>query len=341
MLTYGPFNAVSSFVLAAKGGPPLKQGAHGPAVALLQGALIDLGEKLPRSTKKSGGPDGLFGFETFTSLKHFQTAQKLTPDGVAGKKTMAVLDKLMVAKMASSVPLVVSDPRIQPGPRDPNYEIGTPELSVPPDPAEPKWNSKPAEASYRALWGAIWEVLPHAYATIGDDATKHMVHYLSNSGQPYRIDLEGMVDEVPRARNRFRSEVAQAQAFAQTLDPGNYPIRSRGSQGSYNYKEENWNWFFAIGGYQSWGRGDLVVRQDAGSRRYDLDFEYKFYDRYNWDKGKSVTILGITVTDAFMAEFHRQGMAQHFDCVGSIRRKLSWRSGEAIPEVQLASAGGR
>ncbi len=310
-------------------------------MGLLQGALIDLGEKLPKSKAKSGGPDGLFGFETFTALKHFQTAHKLTPDGVAGKNTLALLDKLMVAKAAKDSSIVLFDPRIEPGPRDPNYEIGTADLAVLPDPAEPRWNTRPAEASYRTLWAAIWQVLPHAYATIGDDAVKHMAHYLSNTGRPYTIDLEGMIDEVPRARNRFKAEVAQARMFAEKLPAGNYPIRSRNSQGSYNYKEENWNWFFAIGGYKSWGCGDLVIRDDSGSRRYQLDFEYKLHDRYNWDKGKSVTIVGITVTDEFMGEFHRQGLAQHFDCIGSIRRRFTWRSGEAIPDTQLASAGGR
>jgi len=73
----------------------------------------------------------------------------------------------------------------------------------------------------------------------------------------------------------------------------------------YNTKEENWNWFYAIGGYSSWGKGEAVVSDGPSGRQYTLDFEYKFYDRYNWDKGKHVTIFRITITDEFMGEFHR------------------------------------
>jgi hypothetical protein len=75
---------------------------------------------------------------------------------------------------------------------------------------------------------------------------------------------------------------------------------------------------------------------------YELDIEYKFYDRYNWDAGKSVTFAGITVTNKFMGEFHRQGLAMEFDCVGSFRRKLSWNKGEALSTTQLhPNPGGR
>ncbi|MDB4972856.1 MAG: hypothetical protein JWN48_1197 [Myxococcaceae bacterium] len=66
-----------------------------------------------------------------------------------------------------------------------------------------------------------------------------------------------------------------------------------------------------------------------------------FFDRYNWDHGKSVTIGGITVTDRFMSEFHRQGLAREFDCVGVLKRKLSWVQGAPIAASQLQAAAGR
>ncbi|MEA2700721.1 MAG: hypothetical protein QOI66_4992 [Myxococcales bacterium] len=74
---------------------------------------------------------------------------------------------------------------------------------------------------------------------------------------------------------------------------------------------------------------------------YTVDFEYKFYDRYNWDAGKSVRLAGITITDKFMGEFHRQGLAQEYDCFGSFKRHLTWKKGEAIPPNQLEASGGR
>jgi hypothetical protein len=83
------------------------------------------------------------------------------------------------------------------------------------------------------------------------------------------------------------------------------------------------------------------VNEIGSERRCELNFEYKFYDRYNWDKGKSVTFAGITVTDEFMGEFHRQGLAQEFDCVGSFRRSFSWKAGTPIASGQLHTPGER
>ena len=146
----------------------------------------------------------------------------------------------------------------------------------------------------------ILNILPQAYAIIGDDATKHMYHYLGNSGSPFQIDLEDMLDDVPSARERFEAEAAQAQAFVELLDLGAHDITSRMMQGGYNEKDEN------------------------------------------WDKGKAVTIFDITVTDEFMGEFHRQGIAREFDCTGSIRRSFSWRKGQPLTKEQLTTpVGGR
>jgi hypothetical protein len=84
-LQYPPFGACSAMVAASRNAPPLRWGARGTAVALLQGALIQLGFPLPYSTLAKGVPDGLFGDETFAVLKAFQEKHKtvLKVDGVA------------------------------------------------------------------------------------------------------------------------------------------------------------------------------------------------------------------------------------------------------------------
>ena len=63
-LTYAPFIAIDSIREAAKNAPPLKLGSKGAGVKMLQGGLIDLGYKMPNSTKKTGYPDGIYGRET-------------------------------------------------------------------------------------------------------------------------------------------------------------------------------------------------------------------------------------------------------------------------------------
>jgi hypothetical protein len=55
--------------------------------------------------------------------------------------------------------------------------------------------------------------------------------------------------------------------------------------------------------------GTAVVSEIGGQRQFELDFQYDYFDRYNWDKGKSVDIAGTTITDQFMGEFHRQRLA--------------------------------
>jgi hypothetical protein len=82
------------------------------------------------------------------------------------------------------------------------------------------------------------------------------------------------------------------------------------------------------------------VTQAPTGKEYAMDFEYKFFDRYNWDGGKSVTLFKVTITDQFMGEFHRQGLAQEFDCVASIKRRFTWRHGQPIPKAQYARGGG-
>jgi hypothetical protein len=189
-----------------------------------------------------------------------------------------------------------------------------------------------------ALRAAIVEVLPSSIALVGDDAVAHMWHYLNGTGRPYTIDLAGMLHEVPSAKERYEDEVFQAQDFVESLPAGSHQITSRTVETGYNRQTENKNWYFAIGGYKRWGTGQAKVVQNAqGQRSYELDFTYKFYDRYNWDGGKAVTLFGIKITDHFMGEFHRQGLAREFDCFGAVRRRFTWKHGEDISNAQMSS----
>ncbi len=338
VLKYPPFNACSGILNAARNAPPLKHGAKGEAVSIVQGALLDLGIKLPKTVAKLALPDGIFGMETVGAVVAFQARKDvgLKQDGVVGQNTIAALD----AKMAGKAPPVVKPPAVRPPPMTAHYQLGTADPVLSHDLGSGKWKSKPATLSHKALKAAIIRILPDAYVVIGDDATKHMAHYLGNSGKALTIDLEDMIDDVPSAKERYEAEVSQAKTFVETLQPGSHQITSRQAQGGYNEKEENWNWFFAIGGYSSWGKGTATVAVNAGVRSYALDFQYKFFDRYNWDKGKEVTIFKIRITDEFMGEFHRQGIAQEYDCVGTISRRFSWSQGQHIPKQQLYDRGG-
>jgi hypothetical protein len=78
-----------------------------------------------------------------------------------------------------------------------------------------------------------------------------------------------------------------------------------------------------------------IVADMGSSRNCELDFIYHVRDRYNWDNGKQVEFHDIIVTDTFMGEFHRRGLAREFGCIGSVRRRFAGRSGEAIRATSL------
>jgi hypothetical protein len=222
-----------------------------------------------------------------------------------------------------------------------NYRIGTGDPTITPDVGAGAWNSESKTIVVRLRKEAIYQILPQAYVIIGDDATKHMYHYFGNTGRDYTIDLEDLIDDVNDEKSEFEDEILRARRFVETLSVGTHDIMSQNATNGYIQKSENWNWFFAVGGYSYWGKGKAIISQNSGGEKvYKLEFEYKFFDRYNWDGGKEVEIFGITVTDEFMGEFHRQGLAQEFNMYGSIRRNIEW-TGTTFDSPRITKPGGR
>lgn len=73
--------------------PPLKKGASGEGVRLVQEALRDLGYALPISTLSGGQLDGVYGSETKGIVSVFQKNHGLSYDGEVGKNTLAKLEQ--------------------------------------------------------------------------------------------------------------------------------------------------------------------------------------------------------------------------------------------------------
>jgi len=208
-----------------------------------------------------------------------------------------------------------------------DYKVGTADPTITPDAGAGTWDSEEWTWSNVGLKqlivnniGIVWVGMP--------DAVNHIQHYFGNSGSDYTIRLQKMIDDVPSAKNVYNGELALAQAFVESLPDGKHSITSGSASGGYNRKDESWNWFYAVGGYSAWGKGNATACKDE----YTLEFQYKFYDRYNWDGGKQVTILGQVVTDQFMGEFHRQGLAREFDMFGAVKKTVKWKKGQA-PKV--------
>jgi peptidoglycan hydrolase-like protein with peptidoglycan-binding domain len=79
---------------AAQNHPPVRWPERGPAVAVLQQALLDLGFPMPLSMRQ-GSPDGIFGNETLKTVRDFQARYRLKVDGIAGRHTLEKLDELL------------------------------------------------------------------------------------------------------------------------------------------------------------------------------------------------------------------------------------------------------
>lgn len=79
----------------------LQVGSSGPAVSLIQQALVDAGFPLPQF-----GVDGIFGNETKSALQDFQRSSSLGADGVLGPATMSALDGLFTGGAPALPPAV-------------------------------------------------------------------------------------------------------------------------------------------------------------------------------------------------------------------------------------------
>lgn len=210
--------------------------------------------------------------------------------------------------------------------QDHDYKIGMTDPRRSHDAGIGGWKSKPRTIVFADLHTKLYLALlaGSGNAFPGPNASKHMLHYLENTGLPLAIDLENMVRCVAKARAALVEEVRRAQTFMQTLPIGQHDIVARIATPSRIYTTDNSDWHFALGQFVRWGKCHVRVDHYRGERRYDVDFTYKVYDRYNWDRGEKTKLLGIEITDEEIGKFHLEGMAREYDCIGGLRRRLSW-----------------
>lgn len=350
---------------AGRNAPPLKSGETGIGPSLLQAALLELGYKLPVSTRKTGRPDGVFGEETRSAVMSFQSGHPpLKADGVAGEKTLHAMDALLKASPKPSPKPKPAPPAPKPpGPKPapplpplpgpaplpmpvrppphPKYKVGADDPPLTHDAGSGAWNSEWPSARSLAIMAILSDPVRSTafygacFAGVGPNATRNLRHYFGNTGAALTIPYQGMVKSTTRAYGVWLSEVAEMIAYLDTCPPGSWQITSkavRHDDDTYNYQSETRDWFFAIGGYGVWTKATATIESGG---RVQAEVTVKFYDRYNWDGGKEVTLAGITITDEFMAEFHRQGFAREYDCFGQVSRSFNWQRGNPPREAAI------
>lgn len=186
-------------------------------------------------------------------------------------------------------------------------------------------------------------------------AINHLNHYLENplAGQEdIHYDFQMMqyfMQKSPGLRMLFNNELQEAQKFCEDISgalfPGVYKISSTDiSRG--DFKNDNTDLFYAIGGYQCWGKGELTVSEipytkhiqvinnnndvmSRGRYEYNLLFTFVFFDRYNWNitnKNSRGVLLGgvLPVNDDFMGRFHQMGLAREYNIWGELQKNIHW-----------------
>ena len=111
---------------------------------------------------------------------------------------------------------------------DRNYRTGTADPPHFADAGAGGWNSHAKTAAVRAEKVALTALIAQGATNLypGPNATKHLEHYLQNTGLDYTVDLENMVRVVPSARTAMIAEFRLARAFLKTLPTGRHKFTS-------------------------------------------------------------------------------------------------------------------
>ncbi|MDI9889432.1 hypothetical protein QMZ92_35290 [Streptomyces sp. HNM0645] len=160
------------------------------------------------------------------------------------------------------------------------------------------------------------------------DASRHMAHYLGNSGSSVTLSVDKMMTDVPSFKSyiddivRTNQDDWREQALEEFRKNGGkpvaFPVEAKAPEGFYFSKETDENWFYAVGGANANVTGVVTAVPDAhGNPEIAMDYQANVWDRYNWDEGKGVKIGPMEIPDGQMAKLHRVGLAQEFDMSGS------------------------
>ncbi|WP_420162076.1 hypothetical protein [Nocardiopsis sp. CNT-189] len=174
---------------------------------------------------------------------------------------------------------------------------------------------------------AAAEAGAHAMAGAWPEASRNLLHFMGNSGEPLEQDVDQMLEDLPGFRNevegtrRGLGAAAIEQARQEGADgPVTFPVNTAWT-GHYIGEEHDKNWYLATGGMQYNLNGSVTVHppeEEGGEWTYTMTTEVNFRDQYNWDGGKGTGIIpGVYVSDETLAEMHRAGVAQEFPMYGT------------------------
>ncbi|WP_071516960.1 S8 family serine peptidase [Geitlerinema sp. PCC 9228] len=160
------------------------------------------------------------------------------------------------------------------------------------------------------------------------NAARHLRHYLNNTGSPIEdLNVDSMIQDLPdfkevieedikdlanRARRKIKSLGVHNNLEFSVSMPWDLDTKF------YAQKHKSKDWFYALGGFYYRITGVInSVPSGSGSSDVTANFKVHVFDRYNWDEKKKTNIMGIEITDKFMGEFHKYGLANEYNITGS------------------------
>ncbi|MFF0490116.1 hypothetical protein ACFYTQ_13950 [Nocardia sp. NPDC004068] len=194
------------------------------------------------------------------------------------------------------------------------------------DPGAGKWNSQPWYSRFDDLgYAEIAGAAAMAADALGyTHAAAHLRHYLEDTGDTLHVNVDSVLHDVGPANTAANAiaegEIRRIAGNAVASSSYNTPVTFQTNwQGFYITKSMSADWFFAMGGIRLAASGSVTTLEPAHGAQPNVVVAYRIHlhDRYNWDKGKSTEIAGITVTDKDMGSLHTAGLAREYDIEGS------------------------
>ncbi len=196
-----------------------------------------------------------------------------------------------------------------------------------------KYSSQKASLEMKSYSIAISSALRSGliHKKFGSEAAEHLKHYFENSGTSLVIDAEKLIKDSKFARQHFQKLYLAAKGFLYTLPEGEHNFVSRLAD-TIEVKDSG-SWYLALGIYHGFVNVNArISKQSNGTKNYAWVFSYQVRDIYDWDSGPINPLfpLGKTVglkvelSNHFLGEFHRQGLAQEYKVSGVIRRFERW-----------------
>lgn len=172
---------------------------------------------------------------------------------------------------------------------------------------------------------AAAEAGAHALSGTWPNASRNLLHYLGNSGEPLKQDVDQMLTDVPQLNDAYTTyqddlgvrAVSRAKELGVT-GPTTFPV-STDWRGFYIDKGMSADWFYATGGIEYSVVGEVTVyppSSPGGEWVYETTTSMVYRDQYNWDGTKATQIGPLTVTDEQLARLHRAGVAQEYTLTG-------------------------